>query len=609
MYLDFFGFIEAPFPLSPDPRFIYFSKPHKEVFTLLLYGLERRYGFIAITGEMGTGKTTVLRTLLTKLDEKKYRFVLIFNPVMTAVDLMKDINREYGIPCEADNCAELLEELNSFLMEEKAADRTVLLIIDEAQNLSSELLEQVRLISNLGTNSEKLIQIILAGQPELGRMLERPELRRLNQRALRYHLNRLDKEDTEGYIKHRLTLAGGDGKVTFSRWALRWLFHISRGTPRLINILCERALLAAYAENRRKITARSMLFSLRAKKIKPAFVTHPKIGKKGAFAIAAAFMVVFGYLFLAHEKKSEDVAPKNALEERQVPQVASKPSGKTEEHGGVPLGKRDIIHLAKTSPRTPVEAPSPPTKSAQLPAEAKIEKKSLPVPPETIGRYPKEKSVSDGFSVQERKTSALQAFNTLAPVMKTAPISRLDESSPIINQLKREAGRRGLEMERFGGGIDETFRFNVPTLLDVSPKGSKDPLFVAITGLHDGEVAIHPSLKGRNSFSRLEMAKLASGRVYILWRNNEKIRLPLSPGDSGNSVIKMQILLQAAGAGSPDVSGVFDEKTGRAVREFQRSKGLKATGKVGPMTMIQLYRTVTEPSSSDALGDNGRGGR
>src|SRR6185369_8147352 len=195
MYLDFYGFSETPFSLSPNPRLIFFSKTHKEAFALLLYGINKRYGFIELTGEVGTGKTTVLRTLLGQLDDEKYRTALIFNPSLSAGDLMRAINREFGIPCQSANIAELIGELNRFLLVENSAGRTVVLIIDEAQNLAPDVLEQIRLISNLETDTAKLIQIILAGQPELGRLLEKPELRQINQRiALRYNLHPLDRE-------------------------------------------------------------------------------------------------------------------------------------------------------------------------------------------------------------------------------------------------------------------------------------------------------------------------------------------------------------------------------------------------------------------------------
>src|SRR5512137_78757 len=300
MYLDFYGFSETPFSLSPNPRFIFYSKTHKEAFATLLYGIKGHFGFVELTGEVGTGKTTVLRTLLSQLDEDKFRTALIFNPKLTAIDLMAAINREFGIPCESANITELLGELNAFLLMENCAGRTVVLIIDEAQNLSPELLEQVRLISNLETDTDKLIQIVLAGQPELGRQLERPELRQINQRiALRYHLQTLDREDSAAYIEHRLALVGGRDRALFSSWALRWLYHYSRGTPRLINILCDRALLVAYTEDRRRITARTVALAFRDVMLKPALRFVPKLDRKSALAIAAILLVIGGSLYLS----------------------------------------------------------------------------------------------------------------------------------------------------------------------------------------------------------------------------------------------------------------------------------------------------------------------
>ncbi|HEX9024380.1 MAG TPA: AAA family ATPase, partial [Geobacteraceae bacterium] len=289
MYLDFYGFSENPFSLSPNPRFIFFSKTHKEAFALLLYGINNRFGFIELSGEVGTGKTTVLRTLLSQLDEERYRTALIFNPSATAVDLMRAINHEFGIPCESDNVAELLGELNLFLLEENAAGRIVALIIDEAQNLPPALLEQIRLISNLETDTEKLIQIVLAGQPELGTLLERPELRQINQRiALRYNLHSLDREDARAYIRHRITMAGGGDRVAFTMGCFAWLYRYSRGTPRLINILCDRALLIAYTEDQRRVTARIMALAFRDVMLKPALGGLLKFRREAVQAVVAA---------------------------------------------------------------------------------------------------------------------------------------------------------------------------------------------------------------------------------------------------------------------------------------------------------------------------------
>jgi general secretion pathway protein A len=255
MYLEYYGFREKPFSITPNPRFIFLSKNHQEAFAHLLYGVNSRCGFIQLTGEVGTGKTTVLRTFLNRLEEDSYRTALIFNPCLSSDELLRTINRDFAIPHDNLSRAQLLEVLNGFLLEQREAGRIVVLVIDEAQNLATEVLEQIRLISNLETETEKLIQIVLAGQPELDRLLGRTELRQLKQRILvRYHLLPMDLEDTCGYIEHRLELASGG--VIFSSQAMTRIFRYSRGIPRLINIVCDRALLVGFGDGSREITGR-----------------------------------------------------------------------------------------------------------------------------------------------------------------------------------------------------------------------------------------------------------------------------------------------------------------------------------------------------------------
>jgi general secretion pathway protein A len=256
MYENFFGFSERPFHNTPNPRFIFLSRNHREVFAHLLYGIQRRCGFIEVTGEVGTGKTTVLRTLFAQLADDAHRLAFIFNPSLSAVELLRGINREYGIAADANSAAGLLDALNAFLLQENAAGRTVVLVIDEAQNLAPAVLEQIRLLSNLETETDKLIQIVLVGQPELGALLGQPGLRQLSQRiTVRYHLHPMDFDDTRAYVEHRLEVAGARGRGLFEPAALRRIFRFSKGYPRLINILCDRALLVAYTENARTVTA------------------------------------------------------------------------------------------------------------------------------------------------------------------------------------------------------------------------------------------------------------------------------------------------------------------------------------------------------------------
>ena len=257
MYCEFYGFREKPFNITPNPRFMFLSKNHREAFAHLLYGIDNHGGFIELTGEVGTGKTTVLRTLLEQLDERGHRTALIFNPCLSALELMRSINREFAIPWEGLSSAELLDTLNGFLLSENSAGRTVVLVIDEAQNLEPQVLEQVRLISNLETKTDKLIQIVLAGQPELAALLNRTELRQIAQRiTVSYHLTPLDFEDTRAYIEHRLEIAGDWRAAVFSPGALKRVYRYTGGVPRLINIVCDRALLMGYTRDSREISAR-----------------------------------------------------------------------------------------------------------------------------------------------------------------------------------------------------------------------------------------------------------------------------------------------------------------------------------------------------------------
>jgi general secretion pathway protein A len=257
MYCEYFGFREKPFTITPNPRFIFISKNHREAFAHLLYGIDNHAGFVELTGEVGTGKTTVLRTLLSQLDDDSHRIALIFNPVLSPVELLRGINREFGLPWEGLDRAELLDTLNRYLLAENRKGHTVALVIDEAQNLDPPALEQIRLISNLETETDKLIQIILAGQPELDMLLRKPELRQLGQRiTVRYSLSSMDYEDTRAYIEHRIEVAGGRGATIFKPGAIKRIYRATSGVPRLINIVCDRALLIAYTDEHQTVSDR-----------------------------------------------------------------------------------------------------------------------------------------------------------------------------------------------------------------------------------------------------------------------------------------------------------------------------------------------------------------
>ena len=254
MYLEFFGLREKPFGLTPDPKFLFFSEKHREGLDHLLYGIHQKEGFVLISGDTGTGKTTLCRALLERLDYREVTTALILNPLLSEEELLKAILEDFGLPAKGATRKELLDVLNRFLLKSLAAGKTTVLIIDEAQNLSTECLEQVRLLSNLETDKEKLIQIILVGSEELPAKLELPKLRHLQQRiSLRYHLRPLDKQETRRYLQHRLNMARGAGSTSFEKGSYQEIYRFSKGVPRLINIIAERALMAGYLAESRKI--------------------------------------------------------------------------------------------------------------------------------------------------------------------------------------------------------------------------------------------------------------------------------------------------------------------------------------------------------------------
>ena len=298
MYEAYFGLKENPFTLSPDPRYLYLSPQHREAMNCLIYGIGEKKGFMVVTGGIGTGKTMLCRALLTGLDGRTVS-ALIFNPSLSDIELLKTINQEFGLRIAGRGTKKRhLDALNTFLMQNFAAGKNAVLMIDEAQNLSHNVLEQIRMLSNLETVREKLLQIILLGQPELRRLLVLPSLRQLNERiTVRYDLKPLAREDVRRYIEHRLIKAGGDkNSCSFTTGSYDLVYRLSRGIPRRINAICDRALLIAYGQDLRTIDRRVVRAAVRD--IGPGYLTETDVRRRTVrillIALLAAALVLAG---------------------------------------------------------------------------------------------------------------------------------------------------------------------------------------------------------------------------------------------------------------------------------------------------------------------------
>lgn len=539
MYTKYFGFNEKPFTLTPNPRFIFLSKHHKEAFAHLLYGINNHYGFIELIGEVGTGKTTVLRTLLGQLQEENYRTALIFNPYLTGSELLRSINHEFGLEAKSEYANELLTELNRFLLSETENGRTVVLVIDEAQNLKPEVLEQIRLISNLETDNDKLIQIILAGQPELEALLERPDLRQLNQRiAVRYRLKSMSMNETRDYIRHRMEVAGDTGGVSFTRYAIKWIHLYTRGVPRMINILCDRALLIGYGDERRRITSTIISRGIRE------ILNLPQAGRQRfvlfVTAVIILLLVSLSILFI----KEKIIAPGKSAKA-----ISSETTSKKEVLSG----------------------------SAAIPEKTAISSQNT-----------NKNDLQQDILFYDQQDFHIHAFNAMADTWSVRPVKIFTTNLTIPDMFSKLAAKRNLRLTGFKGTLETALSFNLPLLAATKASGNFGNYFLSITE-HNGEIlSIAPSLKGRNTLTTKELNQALTGSFFLVWQNKGQIPDSLESGEARFEIRTLQKLLQKAGFYKDRIDGVYSSATVQAIRDFQRSKGITDNSHPGELTIAAL---------------------
>lgn len=415
MYLQFFKFRKKPFHITPDPEFLFLSPSHKEASASILYGIEQRKGFISITGEVGVGKTTILRSYLEGIDPEYTRIVYIFNSALSFHKLLKQIFQELEIPIEEDEPSELVNALLHYLIEEYQKDRNVVLIIDEAQNMPIETLERLRMLSNLETSKDKLLQIILVGQPEFESILDRSELRQLRQRlAIRCRINSLSPEECIAYIQHRLMKASSFYNPVFTKDALKAIAKESNGIPRVINVICDNSLITAFGYQRNPVDlkiVKEVIADLRGSRTKSTF--------RWRTAFAVAVMALFGLLFLF---LGDSLAPNeiSSLISRPVVQssIAGKPEAPPPVATSSPTESTREVMEESIRDESPAEQVKP---EAEINSVALVEKiEPAAPPPEEINMElpPPLPPLSERVPGEEGPVEMAQAHNPVAHRLK-----------------------------------------------------------------------------------------------------------------------------------------------------------------------------------------------
>jgi general secretion pathway protein A len=534
MYLKFFGLNEKPFAITPDPRYLYLSERHAEALAHLLYGINESGGFVQLTGEVGTGKTTIVRSLLAQAP-KDAEIALILNPKMTAPEFLLTICEEVGIDVRGESrqsLKDLVDVLSRHLLEAHAAGRRVVLVVDEAQNLSPEVLEQVRLLTNIETNTQKLLQIILIGQPELRELLARTELRQLAQRITgRYHLDPLSRDETTAYARHRLQVAGATTDI-LSPWALREVYRLSRGVPRVINVICDRALLGAYSTDRHRVTGR---------------------------LVRRAAAEVFGRGFAAYWLPWAAAAG--------VAAVLALVTASLWALGPWTPGARAT---AAVKPGAVVAADAPATTAGSAVAAPP----SAPTLAQLLGAHAAETDTDSAFG----KLFALWGAKYQA-----------DGTDPCT-----QAARSHLECLAARGSYGQLRLYNHPAILMLSDSAGSSHQ-VVLTGLDDEHARI--DLAGTHAVGLGELSHYWLGDFVMLWRPASSPVKALSAGMRGAEVRWLRQSLQRlahADPGTP-VSDVFDAELTGLVREFQRQHQLSVDGIAGRETQIALASAVAGP--------------
>lgn len=580
MYAPFFGLQHPPFSIAPDPRYLFMSERHREALAHLLYGLDAGGGFVLLTGEVGAGKTTVCRCFLEQIPEN-CNVAYIFNPKLTVGELLRSICDEFGVPHKPavpglETVKDCIDPLNASLLAAHASGRNNVLIIDEAQNLEADVLEQLRLLTNLETAERKLLQIILIGQPELRSMVARPSLEQLAQRVIaRFHLDALSAHETQQYIAHRMAVAGLHGPVPFNRRAIRRVHALARGIPRRINLLCDRALLGAYAAGAREVSTAIVERAAREVFGAPisAAVATPRAARAGLprWALAGAG-VVAGAALVAVAGWSLGMRPSQPPAAAAKSASAAAPAAPLRAASSAPAKPPAVAASAPVVAVAPVAAPASAGASAAVPA---------PAPVSGLQQFLLAQSANDSV-----------AWQSLAAAWG----AKLADGADACTTLPRD-GLRCYRNRR--AGLNLIRQIDRPVLLTLFPSEEGDNAVAAVLRSLDDEVATLESGGRTLHVPVADLAQVWRGDMATLWRAPpgmpEKGEITESP--AGTAWLDARLASKAAGGSGPSSRPVTPALRQSRIHRFQLAQGVTPDGRAGPLTLMLLNRAagVKEP--------------
>ena len=563
MYLRFFGLNEKPFAITPDPRYLYLSERHAEALAHLLYGINESGGFIQLTGEVGTGKTTVVRTLLSRVPHHA-DVAVILNPRVTPVEFLLTICEELGLgiaDVDRDSVKQMVDALNRRLLAAHAEGRRIIVIVDEAQNLSAEVLEQVRLLTNLETPTQKLLQIILIGQPELRDLLDRTDLRQLAQRITgRYHLEPLSPEETRGYVRHRLRVAGATEEI-FTPSALGEVHRLAAGIPRVINVTCDRALLGAYTQETRKVTAslvRLAAGEVYGRRFLPVWLGWLGGGLGFAFFTGVAILGWQLWQRQAFSLRASANQPTHAIR-------------------------------SDSSAAPPATVKSPASEPTAVPASA----------PSAVPAAPPAVSINALLAANSASTGDAAAFRRLLSLWGTAMANDKDPCG--------QASKAGLSCLDQRGSWAQVRALNRPAILTLTDDHGQRHR-VVLSALDDRFATLN--LGEHNERVPLdEVSRDWFGEFTVVWKPKTTHTRLLSVGMKGDEVRWLRRSLNAlqGAASDPEYGDVYDEELAIAVQNFQRDHRLNVDGIAGVQTQLVLDTALAEPGSPLLLPSAPRG--